>query len=64
MAVLYHAVMPKATESMWEQLGAEAALGTLGSQDVTDVGRWGQLPAGVTITKGMNLFPRLEETAD
>ena len=48
---------------MWEQLGAEAVLGPIGAQIVTDAGRWGQLPAGVTITKGANLFPRLEEPA-
>jgi methionyl-tRNA synthetase len=62
IAVLHHAVMPKATTSLWEQLGAEAALGPIGAQRVTDVARWGQLPAGATITKGAILFPRLEET--
>ena len=64
IAVLHHALMPKATESMWEQLGAEAALGSIGDQVVTDAGRWGQLPAGVTITKGTNLFPRLEDPTE
>ena len=63
IAVLHHAVMPKATASLWEQLGADVALGRLVDQRVTDTGRWGQLPVGTTVTKGANLFPRLEETA-
>ncbi|HET7900773.1 MAG TPA: methionine--tRNA ligase [Candidatus Nanopelagicales bacterium] len=63
IAVLHHAVMPRATASIWEQLGAEAALGPIGEQPVLDAARWGQLPAGATITKGAILFPRLEEPA-
>jgi methionyl-tRNA synthetase len=61
IAVLHHAVMPKATASLWEQLGAEQALGPIGEQVVTDAGRWGQLPAGTVVTKGAILFPRLED---
>jgi len=63
IAVLHHAVMPKATSSLWEQLGADVALGPIGEQVVTDAGRWGQLPVGTTVTKGANLFPRLEDPA-
>jgi methionyl-tRNA synthetase len=63
IAVLHHAVMPKATASLWAQLGADVAIGRLVDQDVTDAGRWGQLPAGATVTKGANLFPRIEEAA-
>jgi methionyl-tRNA synthetase len=64
IAVLHHAVMPKATSSLWEQLGADAALGPIGDQSILDVARWGQLPAGTPITKGAILFPRLEESAE
>jgi methionyl-tRNA synthetase len=56
--------MPKATASLWEQLGADVALGPIDAQNVTDVARWGQLPAGTPITKGAILFPRLEESAE
>jgi methionyl-tRNA synthetase len=63
IAVLHHAVMPTSTESMWDQLGAESGLGPLQSQDVLQAGRWGQLPPGSTVTKGANLFPRIEESA-
>jgi methionyl-tRNA synthetase len=55
--------MPKATASLWEQLGADVALGPIGEQVVTDAGRWGQLPVGTIVTKGANLFPRLEDPA-
>ena len=64
IAVLHHAVMPKATTSLWEQLGADQALGPIGEQNVLDVARWGQLPPGTPITKGAILFPRLEEAAE
>ena len=31
---------------------------------IQDAGRWGQLPAGVVVTKGDSLFPRLEERVE
>jgi methionyl-tRNA synthetase len=61
LAVLYNPVMPKAMSSLWEQLGAEAVLGPIADQRVSDVGRWGQLPPGTRVVKGQSLFPRLEE---
>ncbi|MEZ5115314.1 MAG: methionine--tRNA ligase [Candidatus Nanopelagicales bacterium] len=61
IAVLHHPVMPQATRSLWDQLGAEPALGPVGDQQVQRAGSWGQLPPGVTVTKGAALFPRLEE---
>jgi len=64
IAVLYHPVMPKATASLWEQLGADLALGSIGEQRVQDAGVWGLLPAGATVTKGAILFPRLEDPAE
>jgi methionyl-tRNA synthetase len=63
IAVLYHPVMPKATTSLWHQLGAEAGLGPIGTQRVQDSGRWGQLAPGAPVVKGEVLFPRLEEPA-
>jgi methionyl-tRNA synthetase len=47
--------------SLWQQLGAQAELGPLADQRVSDVGRWGQLPPGTRVVKGESLFPRLEE---
>jgi methionyl-tRNA synthetase len=61
VAVLLNAVMPKSSAALWESLGAEAALGALKDQRVQDSGTWGQLPAGVSVTKGAVLFPRLED---
>ncbi|MCT2589011.1 methionine--tRNA ligase [Streptomyces sp. N2-109] len=60
-AVLLNPVMPETSGKLWASLGAEPALGALADQRVQDTGRWGQLPAGVTVTKGAVLFPRLEE---
>ena len=64
IAVLYHPLMPKATASLWEQLGAEPALGALSSQLIEEVGEWRVLPAGVTVTKGESLFPRLVDESE
>ena len=61
LAVLYNPVMPKAMSSLWQQLGAQAQLGPLAEQRVSDVARWGQLPPGTLVTKGESLFPRLDE---
>jgi methionyl-tRNA synthetase len=61
LAVLYAPVMPTAAQRLWDLLGAEPALGVLAGQRVAEAATWGQLPAGVTVTKGDPLFPRLEE---
>ena len=61
IAVLYNPVMPKTMSALWESLGAAHALGPIADQRIGDAGTWGQLPAGVTVTKGAALFPRLEE---
>ena len=63
IAVLHHPVMPNATARLWEQLGAEAALGPVAEQRINAAARWGQLPPGISVTKGDALFPRLEEPA-
>jgi methionyl-tRNA synthetase len=63
IAVLYNPLMPKAMTSLWQQLGAEAALGPIADQRVAAVARWGQLTPGTRVTKGISLFPRLEEAS-
>ena len=62
VAVLHAPVMPKAATSLWQALGA-GALGPLTEQTVADASRWGQLPPGVTLTKGSALFPRIDDEA-
>jgi methionyl-tRNA synthetase len=58
IAVLYQPIMPKSMDLLWSQIGAvESGL----VQSLNEVGRWGQLKAGVTITKGETMFPRIEE---
>ena len=64
IAILYYPVMPTTMASLWEQLGADAALGPIADQHVQSAGKWGQLPPGSTVTKGDALFPRLEEPAE
>ena len=61
IAVLLNPVMPRVSGLLWDSLGAEPVLGALADQQVTEAARWGLLPAGVTVTKGDILFPRLEE---
>ncbi|MEY9843763.1 methionine--tRNA ligase [Streptacidiphilus sp. MAP5-3] len=64
LAVLLNPVMPRVAGLLWDSLGAEAALGALADQRIDAVAQWGTLPAGVTVTKGEILFPRLEEKKD
>ena len=60
LAVLLHPVMPGTTEILWESLGANSSIGSLGAQIISDVATWGQLPEGTIVTKTPVLFPRLE----
>jgi methionyl-tRNA synthetase len=60
LSILLHPVMPATTEILWDSLGANASLGPIGSQKISEIARWGQLPAGAAITKTPVLFPRLE----
>lgn len=58
ISVLYKPIMPKSMTQLWQEIGAvESEL----SFDFQGVATWGQLKPGVTITKGENMFPRLEE---
>jgi methionyl-tRNA synthetase len=61
LAVLLHPVMPKATVSLWRDLGAETALGALSAQRIDHAGGWAVLPTGTRTTKGEPLFPRLAD---
>ena len=56
-------MMPRAMGRMWESIGAAEGLGSIVEQPIGEVSRWGQLPAGVTVTKGAALFPRLADEA-
>jgi methionyl-tRNA synthetase len=60
-AVLLNPVMPRVSGLLWDSLGAEAELGPLSEQRIGEAARWGTLPAGVTVTKGEILFPRLDD---
>ena len=60
LAILLHPVMPATTEILWESLGANKSIGSLGAQVVSNVANWGQLPEGTIVTKTPVLFPRLE----
>lgn len=64
VAVLHNATMPKASARLWESLGAEAQLGTLGAQNIATAGVWGQLKAGAILVKGEALFPRIDVAAE
>ena len=60
LAVLLHPIMPATTQTLWESIGAEATLGKISEQKISEVSNWGVLPAGCKVTKGAVLFPRLE----
>ncbi|MEJ6574506.1 MAG: methionine--tRNA ligase [Actinomycetes bacterium] len=60
LAVLLHPVMPATTQTLWESIGAQATLGNIDQQKISNVSTWGVLPQGCKVTKGAVLFPRLE----
>ena len=61
LAILLHPVMPLSTSKLWSYLGAESSLGSISSQKIADVAKWGQLKGGSKIIKGDILFPRLPD---
>jgi methionyl-tRNA synthetase len=61
LAVLLHPIMPATTQILWQSIGANETMGDISKQKVTDIAKWGQLPAGSKVIKGAVLFPRLEE---
>jgi methionyl-tRNA synthetase len=63
VAVLHAPVMPRASQELWERLGAAEQLGPLSDQDVSGAGAWGRLAPGARLRKGDPLFPRLEPDA-
>ncbi len=61
LAVLLSPVLPIATTTLWDAVGAPAGLGALTAQPIRAAGEWGQLPAGSTVSPLSGLFPRIEE---
>ncbi len=61
IAALYTApVMPNTSAEVWHRLG----LGDISAvTDIATEATWGRLPAGLTVTKGDALFPRIYEEA-
>jgi methionyl-tRNA synthetase len=64
LAILLNPIMPATCQTLWESLGAQATLGDISEQKISEVARSGQLPPGSVVTKGAVLFPRLEEKAE
>ena len=53
--VLLTPFMPESCEKIFAQIGADAS-----AQTWESAAKWGTLPAGVSVTKGDNLFPRID----
>jgi len=60
IAVLYNAVLPRASRQLWTSIGGEG-LGDLSEQNVINAASWGQLPVGAPVVKTAALFPRLTD---
>jgi methionyl-tRNA synthetase len=52
--------MPATAQEIWRRIGQSGDVATLNFDEVT---RWGQLAAGIPITKGEPLFPRIRTEA-
>ena len=57
LAVLLNPVMPKATATLWDALGADGALGPLADQPSATPGAGASCRAGATVTKGAIAVP-------
>lgn len=65
LAVLLSPVMPIATATLWDALGAGEgtgahATGALANQRIREAGKWGKLTPGSSVTAIAPLFPRIE----
>ena len=49
ISVLYHPVMPKATEKIWHIIGANETIGKIAQQKISEVGTWAKLPFSMLI---------------
>jgi methionyl-tRNA synthetase len=63
LAVLLSPFIPRATQKLWEALGAEDELGALDEQRIRSAGDWGQLPVGTAVDGLEALFPRIDADA-
>ena len=54
-AILLIPFMPESMDKLFAQIGADASI-----TDWESAGVWGKLPETVTVTKGENLFPRID----
>lgn len=63
LTVLLSPVIPKATATLWDALGAGGAAGSAGAladQRIREAGVWGQLSPGSLVSAIAPLFPRVE----
>ena len=60
LAVLFNSVMPQTCQKLWRALGVEKTLGKLADQRISNVAKWGQIPAGTATSKIEILFPKIE----
>lgn len=63
LTVLLSPVIPAATATLWDALGAKDGLGALEEQPIRQAGSWGQLPAGTVVGTLDALFPRIDTDA-
>jgi methionyl-tRNA synthetase len=52
--------IPATAQEIWRRIGQSGDVATMNFDEVT---RWGQLTAGIPITKGDPLFPRIRTEA-
>lgn len=64
VAVLAWPAMPAATEEIWRRIGLRDAAGPLGEQRLPAAAVWGGYPGGLTVEKGVPLFPRIKPRED
>ncbi len=61
VAIMLKPYMPRTPESIWEQLGIKAEQGL---QQWESLMKWGQIKPGTVVSRGEDLFPRLNLQAE
>jgi methionyl-tRNA synthetase len=61
VALLASPVLPRAAAELWRRLGLP---GRPDDERLPDAAGWGRLPAGLTVTRGEPLFPRVESSPE
>ena len=57
VSILAFPAVPETSQAIWERIGFDS---DISEQRLPEAAAWGGYPAGLTVTKGDPLFPRIK----